>query len=64
MSPSKVSWVIVGCCVLHNLAFDLNMPFDDDWGVDVDDDADEEEMQGLDARPIGNPTKKTRNCDD
>ncbi|XP_032799334.1 uncharacterized protein LOC116936290 [Daphnia magna] len=61
MSPTKASWVIVACCVLHNLAIDLNMPLDDDWGVDVDDvddDADEEEMQGLDARPIGNPTKK------
>jgi hypothetical protein len=30
MSPTKVSWVIVACCVLHNLAIDLNMPLDDD----------------------------------
>lgn len=58
MSPTKVSWVIVACCVLHNLAIDLNIPLDDDWGVDVDDNADEEDMQGLHARPIGNPTNK------
>ncbi|EFX75180.1 hypothetical protein DAPPUDRAFT_323650 [Daphnia pulex] len=58
MSPTKVSWVIVACCVLHNLAIDFNMPLDDDWGVDVDDNADEEDMQGLHARPIGNPTNK------
>ncbi|XP_045022902.1 uncharacterized protein LOC123466829 [Daphnia magna] len=58
MSPTKVSWVIVACCVLHNLAINLNMPLDDDWGVDVDDYVDEEEMQGLDARPIENRTKK------
>jgi hypothetical protein len=22
------------CCVLHNTAMDLNMPFDDEWGND------------------------------
>jgi hypothetical protein len=30
MSHTKVSWVIVACCVLHNLAIDLNMPLDED----------------------------------
>ncbi len=56
MSPTKVSWVIVACCVLHNLAIDLNMPLYDEWNVDVD--TDEEEIVGLDARPTGNTTQK------
>ena len=56
MSPTKVSWVIVACCVLHNLAIDLNMPLYDDWNVDVD--TYEEEIVGFDARPTGNTTQK------
>ena len=55
-SPEKISWVIVECSVLHNLAIDLNKPFHDDWDVDVD--TNEEEIKGLDVPPTGNAIKK------
>nr|CAH0110335.1 unnamed protein product [Daphnia galeata] len=58
MSPTKVSWVIVACCVLHNLAIDLKMPLDDNWAVDGDDFHQEENMPELEIRPTGTITQK------
>lgn len=51
MTPVKASWITVACCVLHNIAIDLNMPLDDEWGTDNTDFEDENETTECEPKP-------------
>ncbi|KZR99361.1 putative Protein F14D2.9 [Daphnia magna] len=48
MTPTKASWFIVACSVLHNIAIDRNQPLDNDWGED-DDEEDNEDPLPIDG---------------
>ncbi|XP_045026130.1 putative nuclease HARBI1 [Daphnia magna] len=53
MTPTKVSWITVACCVLHNLALNWKMPLLDDWEVEDLDIEEDEELADLEVRPTG-----------